>query len=117
MAKKYQSGVFQGKETPNDYFIKQYTGRQVGIVDRARIYAADVTLEFSRLLENSVQPNPLDLIYNHADPGKPLNRTLYFVVADDTFVTNESYVVVALTENTCMNSLVSSPKPPEVEPK
>jgi hypothetical protein len=92
-----------GKETPNDFFTRQYLDREVGVTPKGKIFASEVTLPLTKLLENSVYSDPLNLIYKDMDIKTPLEKkTLYIVVADDTYVSNDAYLDVVLRENTCL---------------
>ncbi len=92
-----------GKETPNDFFIRQFLDREVGSTERGKIFAAEVTLPLHKLLENSTIPDPIDLIYRKDGKKTRLDkRTLYLVVGDDTYVSSDAFLEVGMRENTCL---------------
>lgn len=97
---------FFGSPSPttlNSYFATQYLDRHVGTVDKQKVYAGQLTLSFEELLRNAPeQQSPLRVLYGVNAKDKPVaERTLYFVVADDTFVSADAKLAVSLTEDTC----------------
>lgn len=93
---------FHGKETPNDYFVTQYLKNEVGSVGDYKIYASQLSLELKSLLQNSMRPDPLNILYGDEDAANPLKkRTLYFAVSGNTFVGNKTYLDIVFKHNTC----------------
>jgi hypothetical protein len=93
---------FEGKETPNDFFARQYLDRKLSQFGEESLYSAELTLPFVRLLENSTVPDPLDIIYHNTPVTQKLKaRTMYFAVADDTYVSNNAEMILNLAVDTC----------------
>lgn len=92
---------FSGKDTPNDYFSRQYLNKSLDQHGAEKIFAGDLTLDMAKLLENSMKENPLDVLYDPQLLDSSGKSTMYIVVTDDTFIGSDLKLEVALTVNTC----------------
>lgn len=87
-----------GKETPNDYFIKQYLSTPVTKLNGKPIYAGALVMPLDKLIENSLVREPIDIFYQ---ANSELPRTLYFLVADDTYLSNNVKLDLVITVDNC----------------
>lgn len=104
---------FQGKETPNDYFVREYLEKAVAQRGETRVYASDMILDISRLIENSLVPDVHALLYGagrpaaakDASPGALRSRTLYFAVAPATYISPDAALDVSVTIDSCRRAV------------
>lgn len=92
---------FQGKETPNDYFSRQYLNQSLDNLPEEKLFAADLSLDLKRLLENSIHEVPIDMLYDPLFEKPDGKRTLFVVIADDTYVKSDMKLELSMTVNNC----------------
>ncbi|MCC7440215.1 MAG: hypothetical protein IT285_01195 [Bdellovibrionales bacterium] len=95
---------FRGDLPRNRSFSRRYLTRVLDRVGSQRLYSSEVTLEFNQLLAAySEKGGTMGVLYRGARSDQPVGKkTLYFTVADDTYVgSGDAQVVVNLTEDTC----------------
>jgi hypothetical protein len=106
-AKNVNPDFFHGKETPNDFYIRQYIGKKLNWAGRRQILGGEIQLPFEKLLENTPHGDLTTMLYpvseaaSKASGGK---RTLYFVAADNTYIALDARVVVNMKHNSCESS-------------
>jgi len=103
---------FNGKEPPNDFFMQSIRG-----LEKDGIVTANLALPLQKLLENSVAPDSMDVIYDQSGDPK---KVLYFAAAPDIYVLNDVQLEVQLTVETCTTSnseTVTEPHSIELEQK
>ncbi len=88
---------FQGKETPNDYFTKKFTEEALKIANKEKVFAADLTLDLKKIIDSSTLKDLKSLLY----PKNKKTEVLYFLVADDTYVSNDTYLDISMTVDSC----------------
>jgi len=98
---------FEGKEPPNDFFIRQLSvpprTDDVGV----RLSQHKLKLPIEKLIENSVFGDKLSFIYP-TDGSTPNGKTLYFSVANNIYVHPNVRLNVELSVQVCT---ATSPKP------
>lgn len=97
------NGKFFGKRKPvNQNFNKKYLNHELGKVAGHGLYTGEISMSLTETLEGSGTKN-IEVIYGKSNltKTKPATNTLYFVVSDDTFVSNDARLELNLEEDTC----------------
>lgn len=85
---------FEGKEPPNDFFMRQISDSQT------RELA--LTMPIEKLLENSTFPDKAQLIYPKSDAASSSKyKTLYFSTASDIYVSPLTHLIVEMSVQSC----------------
>jgi hypothetical protein len=93
---------FAGKEPPNDYFSRQIPPAAAdGLKMVMRTSNAKMRLAVKKLLENSITPDPLKLLYPEGEDAD--RRTLYFAVAHDVYVKKNPRLAVEFSVEHCVD--------------
>jgi hypothetical protein len=95
---------FHGKETPNDFFARQYLDKEVAKIGGDSLYAAELTLPLKKLLENSRISDPMELLYEKSLPTQKVKlKTIYFSVGNQTYIASDAKLIINLSIDTCAN--------------
>jgi hypothetical protein len=91
------SAFFNGKEPPNDYFIRSMQGPE----SPEGIVTANLNLPLNKLIENSTTPDQLDILYSILGEK---TETLYFAVARNIYILKNVHLEASVTISSCITS-------------
>jgi hypothetical protein len=93
---------FAGWNEPrNENFSKRYLERKVRSPSGESVFAAQVSLPLEKIAEN-YPIGPMEILYGkNPAAAAQKRRTIYLVVADDTFVSADAKLEVRMTQDTC----------------
>ena len=97
------NGKFFGKMKPaNENFNKKYLTHELGKVAGHGLYTGEISMTMSETLQGS-NAKDVEVIYGKTNlaKAKPATNTLYVVVADDTYVSNDARLELTFEEDTC----------------
>jgi len=95
------SSFFAGKEPPNDFFMRSIQGSEKYSTEKDGVITTNLNLPLQKLLENSVVPEPTDVIYDQT--GEP-KKTLFLATAPDIYILNDVSLEVQMTVESCKTS-------------
>lgn len=108
MAENINSKFFMGKEPPNDFFMRQVFSSERIMTPTRDIFTTKLKLPLTRLLENSVVPDTLRIIYSN---------TIYFAVAHDVYVHKPIRLNIELSAEACTETHMAPTVETHIEQK
>lgn len=103
--KNIDQGFFSTASLVNNFFSKQYLTKEVGRVGKKKIFSSGITLDLNKLF-SSEQVSEKELFEKMKK-----ERTLFFVIADDTYVDKEGYLEIEVNEEyRCLEEMGESKK-------
>jgi hypothetical protein len=94
---------FRGRDTPNDYYMRQLLKK--ARTQKLAHFRADMSLNVESLLENSMTESALELIYDRDLVREDGSRTLYVVMAGNTYIKPDLKINLNITVNNCGGGL------------